>query len=121
MSPLLMTAAILLVGIGLAHSVIGERLLITPLLADRNVRIFNRAPLTKNILRFAWHITTVAWWGIAVAVLDMADKGGTSHLSFFAFEAVFIATGVMILAWTKGKHIAWIVFFAIAGCMWAGI
>ncbi|ACL03644.1 conserved hypothetical protein [Desulfatibacillum aliphaticivorans] len=117
MSPLLITAAVLLVLIALAHSCLGERLLIGPLLKDPNVVIFKRAPLTKNILRFAWHITTVAWWGMAAAILDM--QGGENLLSMYIYIATFVVTGVMILAWTKGKHVAWIVFFAIAGCLFA--
>ncbi|MBI9075957.1 MAG: hypothetical protein JEZ02_11130 [Desulfatibacillum sp.] len=121
MSPLLMTAAILLVAIGLAHSVLGERFLIAPLLADRNMKIFNKAPLAKNILRFAWHITTVAWWGMAVAVWDLSGKTAVNSLTVYGFVAAFVVTGVMILAWTRGKHVAWIVFFAIAGCLWAGV
>lgn len=119
MSPLLTTAAVLLVLIALAHSYLGEKFLIGPLLKDPNVLIFKRAPLTKNILRFAWHITTVAWWGMAAAILDMKGADGKNLLSMYAFIITFAVTGAMILAWTKGKHAAWIVFFAIAGCLFA--
>ena len=58
----LRSAATLAVGVGLAHSYLGERYILT--------RLFRRTPLpplfgsdtfTRRTLRFAWHITTVAW------------------------------------------------------------
>ncbi len=70
MSHSLVTAAVLVILTGLAHSILGERYIL--------IRLFRRQELpefTKNTLRFAWHLTSVAWWGIASILLVLAYSG----------------------------------------------
>lgn len=109
-------ASLLLIGIGLAHSLLGERFILRRLARlDQLPRLtmFGRESMI-DVLRFAWHITTVAWFGFA-ALLLLAAHGRLDAASVLQVTAAtFIATGVIALAGSRGRHLSWIVFFAVA-------
>lgn len=115
------TAAVLLICISLAHSLIGERLLLIPLFQENSVKLFHKKPYMKMVLRFAWHITTIAWWGLALVIIDIANIENPSHLTVHSIAATLILTAIMIFSFTKGRHLAWIVFLTISGCLWGGL
>ena len=63
---LLDLAAALVVALGLAHSFLGERYILQRLLRREDLpRLFGSADFTRRTLRFAWHVTSVAWLGLA--------------------------------------------------------
>lgn len=109
---MLALAAILAVGIAIAHSYLGERYIL--------IRLFRRDDLpklrgsdvfTRQILRFAWHITSIAWVGMAAALVWDPRR------------AIAIAFGVSALAsgiGSRGRHYSWIVFGLIAILAWFG-
>jgi len=120
MNPLLL-AAILAFAVGIAHSYLGERYIL--------IRLFRREDLpklrgtdwfTKRTLRFAWHLTTVAWWGSAAQLwLLSADRGpGRERLVLSSLAVVFLISAIITAAASRGKHLAWIVFLAIAILVW---
>jgi hypothetical protein len=74
----LFIAALLSFAVGLAHSVLGERFIL--------MRLPEQATFKARTLRFAWHLTTIAWWGV----------------------------GAMLVLASRGRHLAWPVFLAIA-------
>jgi hypothetical protein len=108
-------AAALLVVIGLAHSYLGERYILVRLFRRDLPALFGDDRFTKRTLRFAWHVTTVAWWGLAALLASGLDAPRTS-LRIIA--ATFLLTGVVALAWSRGRHLSWVVFLAIAGLVW---
>ncbi|MCP4204270.1 MAG: hypothetical protein GY769_20325 [bacterium] len=115
MSVGLSIAAALLAAIALAHSVLGERYIL--------VRLFRRGPLpklfgsdwfTRRTLRFAWHLTSVAWLGFAALLLFLAGGAPPGREVVLGVVALtFLATGVIALVASRGKHFAWPVFLAI--------
>lgn len=116
--PGLMIAAALTFALGAVHSWLGERKLIGPLLApETRSGILAQSGFARRVLRFAWHITTIAWWGIAAALAALAylplDPQGRAVL--VAIAVTFFVTGFMILATSRGRHLAWPVCLAIAG------
>lgn len=121
MNHLFIAAAVLLILISFVHSILGERLLLLPLFQEKSVHLFHRKPYMKPVLRFAWHITTITWWGLALVIIDFAGVEQASHLSVHAIAATSTATGLVICYFSKGRHLAWIVFLAIAGCLWGGM
>ena len=121
MNLLFVTAAVLLISISLAHSFLGERLLIVPLFQEKSVQLFGKKPYMKPVLRFAWHITTIAWWGLALVIFDFAGVEHPSHMSVHAIAVTSTVTGLIICYFSKGRHLAWMVFLAIAGCLWGGL
>ncbi len=61
MAALLYFAAFLSVALGIAHSVLGERYILTRLFRRADLpKLFGSSEFTVRTLRFAWHITTVA-------------------------------------------------------------
>ena len=113
---MLQLAAALSFLLGLAHSVLGERYILVRLFRrDDLPRLFGGTQFTKRTLRFAWHITTVLWWGIAVLLWQLAS----GHADFASVLGVIgytsIAAGLLPLVITRGKHLSWIVLFVIGG------
>jgi len=113
---MLIIAAILAFAIGLAHSYLGERYLLIPLLRRENLpRLFGSDFFTKRTLRFAWHLTSIAWWGLAAAIGVLAAPGNDLRRRLlFVIALVFLLNGCIALVFSKGRHLSWIVFWAIA-------
>lgn len=121
MTTLLHIAAFLTVGVGMAHSILGERYILRPLLrGDTIPHRFGRPEFTARTLRFAWHLTTIAWWGFA-AILGLLAQEAISTRSLAAVLAfTFLVTFAATLIVSRGRHLAWIVFLAIgAVCFYA--
>lgn len=113
----LVSAGVLTVSIGLIHSWLGERRLIGPLLAvGRRQGMLEGSVFARQVLRFAWHLTTLAWWGFGALLADLSldtiDVHSRSILGIVAMT--FFVTGMAILVSSRGRHLAWPVFFLIA-------
>jgi hypothetical protein len=113
--------AVVLFMLGIAHSAFGEKLLLIPMAKEKSVDLFKQKPYMVSVMRFAWHITSIAWWGMALIVLDFAQIGDPSIFSVYALAGTFALTGIIILAFSKGLHPAWFFFLAIAACLWVGV
>ena len=118
MSFMLATAAVLTLGIGVAHSWLGERFLIVRLLRRPDLPpLFGDDRFTRATLRFAWHLTTVAWWGLAsvLVFLSGAIEGlSVAHGVLWSIAGTFAASAILTLVASRGRHLAWVVFAAIA-------
>lgn len=118
MRTLLLAAAVLAVGIGIVHSWLGERYIIMRLLRRDNLpKLFGGDTFTKQTLRFAWHLTTVAWWGLgAVLLLLSGALPGITAASgiLLVVSFTFLASAILSFVFTRGRHLSWIVFAAIA-------
>ncbi|MCA9616865.1 MAG: DUF3995 domain-containing protein, partial [Myxococcales bacterium] len=66
----------------------------------------------ERILRFAWHLTSVAWVGLAAVVAGVP--------SFHAAATVCVVSGAVIFVTLRG-HLAWPLFFAAGACLWASM
>jgi hypothetical protein len=59
-------AAVLAASVAVAHSYLGERYILVRLFKRQDLpKLFGSDWFTKRTLRFAWHITSVAWLGLA--------------------------------------------------------
>jgi len=118
MNLLLLTAAGLTVAIGIAHSYLGERYLIRRLLRRSDLpKLFGDDTFTRQTLRFAWHLTTVAWFGLAAVLLVLSGILTGVRVSdglIFAIAQTFIISAVLALILTRGRHLSWVVFTIIA-------
>jgi hypothetical protein len=121
MNPYLIAAALLAVLLGSAHSYLGERFLLIRLFRREDLpRLLGSVEFTKQTIRFAWHLTTVAWIGLAAILLVASAEPHTPGLEVRIVAATFAAGGVIALAATRGRHLSWVVFFAIAVLAWLG-
>ena len=97
-------AAGLLASIGIAHSALGEREVIGPLLRERGWRLATIPRAAADpLLRFAWHLTTLAWWALAAVLVGVPIAA--------AFAATCLLSAAIILVLLPG-HLAWPLFLA---------
>lgn len=121
MSAYLLVAAGLLVAIGLAHSLLGERYILTRLFRRPDLpRLYGGDWFTKRTLRFAWHATTVAWWGFGLILVVFATEGGAPDrtAALRAIALTFAVSAVVAAVASHGRHLSWPVFLAIAALSW---
>lgn len=106
---------ILLLLIGIAHSYLGERYILIRLFRRENLpKLFGGEEFTKNTLRFAWHLTTVAWWGFAAILFHLAQRDADIDLIGRIIGFTFLIHFVVALLGSKARHLSWI-FFLIIG------
>ena len=120
MSVLLVVAAILIALLGMAHSYLGERYILVRLFRRTDLpSLFGGQAFTRHTLRFAWHLTTVAWLGLAglLVVLGSASAGGAQRQAR-VIAATFAASGVVSLIGSRGRHLSWVVLFIVAVLVW---
>jgi hypothetical protein len=105
--------------IPLTHSFLGERLVFPRLFRCQDLPLLRRDPVfTRAILRWAWHLTSLAWLAFAVMLFAMASNHpfNTAHL----IAVLFGVSGAIACITTKGKHPAWPVFAIVAVASWLG-
>lgn len=95
--------------LAIAHSGLGERELLRPLFA-REWDLGIPRDAAERILRFAWHLTSVAWLGLAALALGVS--------LWMVLAAVAFSSGLAIFVMLRG-HLAWPIFFA--GALAAGL
>ena len=116
MSGLLYLAAFLAVALGVAHSRLGERYILTRLFRRGDLpKIFGSSEFTTRTLRFVWHITTVAWFGFAALLLHAGRGDLTVPGTLQIIGITSVASGLLPLLLTRGRHLSWLVLFAIGG------
>jgi hypothetical protein len=110
----LYVAALLIVLVSLAHSYLGERYVLTRLFRQCELpRMFGGTEFTKRTLRFAWHVTSVAWLGLAAILLVIAGGAGRERQVLAVIAATFAAHFAIALFGSRGKHLSWVAFLAI--------
>lgn len=116
MAALLYFAAFLSVALGIAHSVLGEKYILARLFRRADMpKLFGSSEFTARTLRFAWHITTVAWFGFGVLLL-YAGRGDLAVSEMLNIVGTtFVVSGFLPLVFTRGRHLAWLILFAIGG------
>ena len=110
----LYAAAFLLVLVGIAHSYLGERYILMRLFRREGLpKILGSSEFTMRTLRFAWHITSVAWLGFAALVILLAHPPATSRAIGWVVGGTFLTHSAIVLIASRGKHLSWPVFLAI--------
>lgn len=93
-------AAAIMVLTALAHSIMGEKRLITPLLA-RNIDLLSG--YRSNLVRFAWHYTSV----LMIVTACLVAWPGAPVTLIWITGVVWLVAGVADAVLTRGKHIGW--------------
>jgi hypothetical protein len=117
-------AAALLAAAGPVHSVLGERYIIVPLLRSTELsNVFGRRTVfTSRVIRAGMRhvplgtqqlLTSVAWWGCS-AILWRAGSGTLSGPGAVSIVgSTFMASSLLVLALTRGRHLAWVLFLSV--------
>jgi hypothetical protein len=113
-------AALGLVGISFSHSYLGERYLLMRLFkrSEQLPKLFGSTEYTQRTLRFAWHVTSVAWLGFA-ALLVLAARAPVDTATLgTVVGAVFALHFAISFGGSRGRHYSWVVFLAVALLAW---
>jgi hypothetical protein len=97
---LLTISAITMAFTGLAHSYVGEKRLIGPLLA---LKIDLLSGYRANLVRFAWHFTSL----LMIVTALLVAWPGTPVLLIQITGAMWLVAGVGDAILTRGKHVGW--------------
>jgi hypothetical protein len=117
MNTLILIAICLIIGIALAHSWLGERYIVTRLLRRQDLpKLFGSDTFTKQTIRYAWHLTTIAWLGFAgllVFLTGFFQSISTTQGILFSIIITFIVSSILSLIFTRSRHLSWIIFLII--------
>jgi hypothetical protein len=120
--PWLLVAAGTAVFIAATHSYLGEKR-IFPQLLDRTdpPRLRGSAALMRSIVRWAWHLTSLAWVALAAILIALLDDPSRLRQTLGAIVAAYLGLGAIVtFATTRGRHIAWPFFLVAALAAWMG-
>ena len=116
----LYVAAFLAIAIGIAHSYLGERYLLTRLFRSATLpTLFGGTEFTERTLRFAWHVTSVAWWGFAAILIVLANPPVSSRVVGLVIGSTFLVHCAVAFFGSRGKHLSWLIFLAIAALVYS--
>ena len=111
---MLILAAVLMFVTGIAHSWLGERYILIRLFKrDGLPKLFGSTAFTTGTLRFVWHLTTVAWWGLAWLILIAAGGSVSKDQVLGVIGVIALVSAAFPLYFTRGKHLSWLVFLLI--------
>ena len=98
MSELRYLAAALIVFAAVFHSLLGEKKLITPMLAVRDE--FIQAPMTQVITRFGWHASS-GFFLLTALIIVLPD---CPYTLIWATGCLWFALGIVNLIIARAKH-----------------
>ena len=111
---MLLLAAALIFLTGAAHSYLGERYILIRLFRREDLpRLFGGTAFTIGTLRFAWHLTTVAWWGFAYLAFAASQGPVSTDQALATVGGVALVSAAFPLYFTRGRHLSWIVFLIV--------
>ncbi len=107
---MLHAAALLLAILAVAHSWLGERYLLMRLFrrSEDLPKLLGGTAFTKNTLRFVWHLVTVMAFGFALLLLQIGGAASAGQMAAM-IGVLLIVSGVLPLAFTRGRHLSWVV------------
>ena len=123
MNLLLLAAGVLSALIGIAHSILGEKLLLGPIFERSDLpKLLGSVTFARQTLRFAWHLTTVLFLSIGAVVvyLSLAPLDPQSVWILRALAATFAICSLLSLIGARARHFSWWVFLIIAVLLWFG-
>ena len=111
---MLLFAAILIFLTGVAHSYLGERYILIRLFRREDLpKLLGGTAFTIGTLRFAWHLTTVAWWGFAYLAFAASQGPVSTDQVLATVGGVALVSAAFPLYFTRGRHLSWIVFLIV--------
>jgi hypothetical protein len=114
-------AALLSATLAFAHSWLGERLILQPILGLQDLpRLRGSRRGMQKIVRFAWHLTSLYFLAIA-AILFYYSRGTIDATVIRVIAITNFLSAILTAAVSRGRHYAWIVFLAIGILSWLSL
>ena len=121
----LVIAGFLTILLSIAHTIIGEILILIPLQkAEGLPAVRGSVSTTKRTLRFTWHITSVLGIGIAFLLFHyakFAELTPDHRYVLSIMSLTFFVSFVVSLVGSKARHPSWIVFLIVSILIWLGM
>lgn len=123
MNTYLSLAAGLIAVAGVLHSILGERLIFSKLARGGLPETLASPEFAFRTLRLFWHLVSVAWWGFTALLIALASTpvSDSSRVLLWAMAITFLASTVVSLAISRGKHFSWGLLLSIAAVIWLGV
>lgn len=121
MQSYLLAAGVLMILIGVAHSVIGEILIFRQLRAGTIVPLLAPAPLRERHLRILWanwHLCSVL--AALLIVIARSPDLPTYAPNIRIIAIATLAGSLLVLYATRGRHPGWLGLLVAAGLAWLG-
>lgn len=118
----LFISACLIVIVAAIHSLLGEKLIIKPVLKLELPHILGNDFLTKRTLRFAWHLMSVAAFGFAAILFFYSFRliNDQSVMTVIIISVVFVVSSLVSAIVAHGRHFSWWAFLLIGILTWLG-
>jgi len=120
----LLTAALVAFLVGLAHSVLGEKLIFSRLRWGQVVPSSGTGLLQGRHIRIlwaSWHALTVFGWCIAAVLfwlsLPLTGQNQATLIESAILVASLVSSALVCFA-TRGRHPGWLGLLAVAFCVW---
>jgi hypothetical protein len=118
----LITGAVTLATLAALHSYIGETRLLQPLLAMPDLPVFQgNMDYTRAVLRWAWHLTSLAWLGVAAIFIAVTQIPFMARALIGDVLACCLGlSAIIVVVVTRGRHVAWLFFLVSTICALVG-
>jgi hypothetical protein len=125
-----LTGAVLLLGAALAHSLVGEKVVLRRLYrrGGERAEVGRRSgddASTRRAVRLAWHSLSVTLVGFAMLLLmsgiDARAVGEGWRALAPVIAATFAALTALSLFISRGRHVGWMWYAAAAATAWLSI
>ena len=113
-------AGVLTFAIGLVHSALGEQLIFRRMRSAGFIPTNGGQVLREphvRILWASWHVVTAMGWCVAVALFWLALPSSKHLAQSLVAEAIVVsmlASSILVLVGTKGKHLGWVGLLGVA-------
>ena len=126
MNTYFLAAAATIFLVGLAHSVLGEKLIFQRLRHNgRMVPSHGSHVLGSGHVRIlwaSWHIVTVFGWSMGLLLLQLATAAGpTSGFVAQAIALSALVAALLVFVGTRARHPGWAGLLAVSVFVWLGI
>jgi succinate dehydrogenase hydrophobic anchor subunit len=120
LSPFYLVAVVLALFAAAAHSWLGEKLILGPLLKTDPLPSTLKPAINRRLVRAVWHLPSAIWAAIGIYVLWAMLAQSLNGETAIMLGAIFAVSGVANLAAVRRIHFAWATLFAIAAALWIG-
>jgi hypothetical protein len=126
MNALLIASALAGFGSAFGHAYLGERFILRPLLAAPGESRVLAKPYIRRLLRWVWHLPSLAWAQIAAATLwlafapDAMDAATQALLVYFGV-GIYMSGAILNAVAMRGPHLGNILLTLASLALWFGV